>query len=101
MKPEQRPPTKRRLGTLALYYIFWAAILILLGALFVNQMESYNERRAELTRINTEVEREQAEYVRLTYQLESLDREDYIERLARDILGMVRPNEIVFRNMAE
>ncbi|MCL1845606.1 MAG: septum formation initiator family protein [Defluviitaleaceae bacterium] len=100
MKTVEIKKKRGRPVVLIFYYIFWAAILILLGALFVSQMEIYNELRADLTRLNADVEREQDRYRSLTYELERLDRDDYIERLARDILGMVRPNEIVFRNMA-
>ncbi|MCL2356420.1 MAG: septum formation initiator family protein [Defluviitaleaceae bacterium] len=83
------------------YYIFWATILILLFALFITQMENYNELRAEYTRLNAEIERERAENLRLTEHIDSLDSDAYVERFARDVLGMVRPNEIVFRNTAE
>lgn len=103
MKSEKKPPPvkKRRFTVVhATYVAFWAAILILLGALFVTQMESYNELNARLTQANAAVERERERYESLRYQEALFDRDDYIERLARDMLGMIRPNEIVFRNIA-
>jgi cell division protein FtsL len=98
MQPAKKK--KSRL-VLALYIAFWAAVLIMFGGLFISQMESYNELQAELTRLNAQIAREQAEQERLQLQLNLFDGDAYIEQLARDRLGMVRPNEIVFRNIAE
>lgn len=84
-----------------LYIVFWAVVLILFGGLFISQMESYNELQKELTRVNSDVSRAKVENERLETQLSFFDSDAYIERLARERLGMVRPNEIVFRNIAE
>lgn len=99
---ERRRVKKReRPMVLALYVIFWATALIMFGGLFVSQMDSYNNLQAELTRVNTEIERAQAERDMLEFQLSFFDSDAYMEQLARNMLGMVRPNEIVFRNIAD
>jgi cell division protein FtsB len=85
---------------ITLYIIFWSAILIMFGGLFVGQMENYNALSAELTRINALVAEEQAEAEQLDIQLTFFDSDAYMEYLARR-RGMVRPNEIIFRNIAE
>lgn len=86
---------------LTLYIVFWSAIVIMFFILFVSQMESYNELNAELTRLSNSIAAERAEYERLQMQLTFFDSDTYIEQLARERLGMVRPGEIVFRNIAE
>jgi len=76
-------------------------MIVMFAWLFVNQMESYNDLQAQLTRINANIEAERAENYRLTMQLTFFDSDMYVEQLARDRLGMIRPGEIVFRNIAD
>jgi cell division protein FtsB len=80
--------------------MFWIAILVMFAILFVSQMESYNELQAQLAQTNANIERAQAEQSRLEQQLTFFDNDFYIEQLARE-RGLVRQNEIVFRNIAE
>ena len=100
---EKRERIKKRESPIVnvLYITFWAVIIIMFTALLFFQMESYNEKQAELARVTANLEREKAEYEQLQYQLSLFDSDAYIEQLARDRLGMVRQNEIVFRNIAE
>ncbi|MCL1863451.1 MAG: septum formation initiator family protein [Defluviitaleaceae bacterium] len=97
----KRIKKRERPLVLALYFIFWAVALIMFGGLFVSQMESYNNLQAEITRLNTEISRAQAEKEQLEIQLSFFDSDAYLEQLARNMLGMVRPNEIVFKNIAD
>jgi len=99
-KPIEKPKIKNKIS-LTLYVIFWALILIMFSGLIVTQAGQYNELRATLDRINEDVAREQAIYNDLNHQLQFFDSDAYIEALARERLGMIRPNEIVFRNVAE
>ncbi|MCL1843024.1 MAG: septum formation initiator family protein [Defluviitaleaceae bacterium] len=86
---------------LTLYITFWLSIVIMFIFLIVNQAGSYNVLRAELDMINANIERERFENERLQLQYTFFDEDAYIEQLARHTRGMVRPNEIVFKNMAE
>ena len=91
---------KRRMSN----FLFMLVCLLILGgfvALITRQAASYNELRAEHIRIETELERAQATYNALRYQMAHFDSDAYIERLARDRLGWVRPNELVFRQRTE
>lgn len=85
---------------MGLYITFWVSILVMFFLLFLNQMESYNTLRADLTRLEAEVAQAQAEAYSLELQLTLFDSDVYLEYLARR-RGMVRPNEIVFRNVAD
>lgn len=85
---------------LTLYITFWTAIFIMFVWLFFNQMDSYNELHSQLTALNANIAREQEEAARLEVQMYLLDTDAYLEELARR-RGMVRPNEIVFNNIAD
>ena len=80
---------------------FWATIVVMFTVLIVTQATRYNELRAELYRINGEIAAERAMEADLEMRLLFLDSEAIIERLARERLGMVRQNEIVFVNIAD
>ena len=106
MDERKRPPQRSRIKkrekpfVLALYILFWLAILGLFAVLFVTQAGEYNELNAELTRIEGEVERARMEVHNLQMQYALFDSDLYIEQLARN-RGMVRQGEIVFRNIAD
>lgn len=99
-KQKAKPKVKNKIS-LTLYVVFWALILIMFSGLIVTQAGQYNDLRATLDRINEDVAAERAIYNDLTNQLQFFDSDAYIEALARERLGMIRPNEIVFRNVAE
>jgi len=71
------------------------------SALIITQAGQYNELRETLHRIEGEVAAERAIHDDLNRQILFFDSDAYIETLARERLGMIRPNEIVFRNIAE
>ena len=85
---------------LGMYIIFWVAVLAMFAMHLLSQMESYNALQAELSRINGNISAAAAEKERLEYELSFFDSDAYLEQLARERLGMARPNEIVFRNIA-
>ena len=98
--PVAKPLVKHKFS-LVLYVIFWAMILTMFGAMIITQAGRYNQLRADFARIDGDVARERAIYHDLNNQLLFFDSDTYIETLARERLGMIRPNEIVFRNIAE
>ena len=68
--------------------------------LIITQAIRYNELSAELERINADIAAERAMEADLEMRLLFLDSDAIIERIARERLGMVRQNEIVFVNIA-
>jgi len=98
---DQNKPKKKRRFSMFLYIIFWIAIIGMFSGMVVVQMSNYNEYRADLLRIQADIAREQAIYADLRLQMTMFDSDAYIERLARERLGMVHPHEIVFRNIAD
>ena len=92
---------KPRPRLVLIFVIFWMVLIGLCFALVVGQAGRYNELRSELDSVQADIERATARYYDLRHQLQFFDSDAYIERLARERLGMVRPNELVFRNVAE
>jgi len=97
---QEQKAKKKRPIVLVLYMVFWAALLIMFGGLFVGQMEYHNSLQAELTQLNARTAEARAESEQLDIRLAFFDSDAYMEYLARR-RGMVRPNEIIFRNIAE
>ena len=90
---------KRRIGIA--YIIFWVLVLFMLAGFIISQAGTYNELRLELIHRQMEEAFEREVLHNLEIQLRFFDSDVYIEQLARERLGMIRPNEIVFRNVAE
>ncbi|MCL2225698.1 MAG: septum formation initiator family protein [Defluviitaleaceae bacterium] len=98
MNPEKRK--KENPIVITLYIIFWSAILVMFGGLFVSHMDEYNALQAERTRVYSAIAEAQATAEQLEIQLTFFDSDAYMEYLARR-RGMVRPNEIIFRNIVD
>ena len=83
-----------------IYVVFWVIIIGLSLMLIMDQAGEYNELRAEADHLQGEIDRINASNNVLEFQIEFFDSDAYIEQQARDRLRMVRPDEIVFRNVA-
>ena len=98
----EKPKRKRSRPLYNFFFIvFWAIIIVMFTVLIFTQAVRYNELSAELERINTEIAAERVMEADLEMRLLFLDSDAIIERLARERLGMVRQNEIVFVNIAD
>ena len=99
--PEKRrgKKRKRRFKTL-MFFLFWLFIIASFGVLTVSQANNYNNLRADLLDIETRILAEQAVIEDLDLQIMFFDSDAHVEQLARERLGMVRTDEIVFRNIA-
>jgi len=95
-KPIKQPDKKRKLGTF-IFVAFCLLVLVAFSALISRQASIYNDLRVVNNRYEAELARQLVIYEDLNYQLAHLDSDAYIERLARERLGWVRPNELVFR----
>ena len=54
------------------------------------------ENKAEIARLNEEIEYEKARQEEVESVRESVDTDEYIERIAREKLGMIKANEKIF-----
>lgn len=82
-----RPRLTRRAAGLA-------AVVALLATASVVPLRQYAEQRGELAELEREVAELRAERDRLEAEVERLQDPEFLERLARECLGMVRPGEI-------
>jgi len=81
--------------------ILCVAILGVFLTLIANQADAYNALQAQYDIIQENLARQVAIYEDLQYQLAHFDSDSYIEALARERFGWVRPNEIVFRMITD
>jgi cell division protein FtsB len=84
-----RPRLSRRAAGLA-------AISLLLATAGVVPARQYMAQRAELDVLQHQIELLEGERGRLERRLDRLEDPEYLERLARECLGMVKPGEIAF-----
>ncbi|MCR6515038.1 MAG: FtsB family cell division protein [Clostridium chrysemydis] len=73
-------------------------ILVLVGYIvisFVRQEMAIRRIEDEISQKQTELEKLKDENVRLEEQVKNANSDDYIEKLARERLGMLKPGEII------
>jgi len=82
------------------FFVFWVISVIAFGAALYGEMETERELTARLAIIQANITEQTNREEQMRIELELFDSETYMETLARR-RGMVRPNEIIFRNTAE
>ena len=61
----------------------------------------YQELQEELSVVTAEIEAEQEKQLNFETRKEYYNSDSYIEQVAREQLGMVKPNEIIYINRSE
>lgn len=92
---------KKKKTRMFLYIPFWVLIVGMFIGLFAIQYSRYQDYRIELDRLTLELAREEQAASDLRYRQAFYESDAYIEQLAREMLGFVRQDEIVFQNIAE
>jgi len=98
---KKRKMKKPRAKFTLVFMVFWMVLLGLSFALVVGQAGRYNELRSELESVEADIARATERNYDLQHQIDFFDVDAYVENLARERLGMLRPNELIFRNTAE
>lgn len=62
----------------------------------ISQQVTINQKSKEIETLQSKVDAAAEESKRLEQEIESLNDPEYLERIAREKLGLVRPNERVF-----
>ena len=91
---------RRRKLNLFLYIPFWLLIAGVFTGLVITQMSRYEYYCRDLERLRAELAREQQIAYDLIYRRAFYESDAYIEQLARERLGFVRQDEIIFQNIA-
>ena len=97
---KEKKRKKRKSRFTWVFAIFWLGVIGLAFSLIVGQAGRYNQLREEYMIIQENIARVLEVQHQLQLEREFHDADAYVERLARERLGFVRPNEIVFRNIA-
>jgi cell division protein FtsB len=72
------------------------ALVLLLVAAGTGVFRQYLAQRAQIDRLERQVDSLEAERTQLEHRIRMLNDPGHLERLARRCLGMVRPGEILF-----
>lgn len=94
-----RQEKKHRLSTLALCIGFAVLGVYLVLSLISTQVEIVAKRQ-QLANVQALVDEQQAQNTELQRTMEAEDEEAYIERIAREKLGYVSPEEQVYVDMS-
>ena len=79
-------------------------LLVFVCAVFVGvgkQAVRYQEVKEEMAVVTAEIEAEQEKQLTFETRKEYYTSDSYIEQVAREQLGMVKPNEIIYINRSE
>jgi cell division protein FtsB len=95
------PQKKKRRKFIWLYLIVWIFTVAVFSGAAIIQASRYNGYRRELAEAEAALEQERQTYQELSDQIIYYESDAYIEELAREQLGYVKPGEIVFQNTAE
>ncbi len=74
-------------------------MIVICGAMIIKgimQQPQILENKAEIAKLSEEIEYEKARQKEVDNVRDSMDTEEYIERIARDKLGMIKANEKIF-----
>ena len=76
--------------------ILIVGILMYFCIVMAKQEITFNKYDKELKSYNTKISEEELKYKQLMSTKEQISSDEYIEEVAREKLGLVMPNEIVF-----
>ena len=77
--------------------VFIVAVSVGIG----KQAIRYQEVKEELAVVTAEIEAEQEKQLNFESRKEYYNSDSYIEQVAREQLGMIKPNEIIYINRSE
>ena len=77
--------------------IFWTGVALFFGVIFIKQQLNINELNREYENYNDQLSKLQVQSSQLNEQLKQSEKESYIEKLAREMLGLAKTGEIIFK----
>ncbi|HHX36643.1 MAG TPA: septum formation initiator family protein [Clostridiaceae bacterium] len=82
-------------------FLLLAILLIATIIVFIRQQNARAELLDRQAELNEQLDVISKESESLASQLDNVNNDDYIERIARDELGMVRPGEVIFDSASD
>lgn len=99
---EKRKRTKKSRKASSLFLRTFLLVFVVAVAVGVGkQAVRYQEVKEELSVVTAEIEAEQEKQMNFETRREYYTSDVYIEQVAREQLGMVKPNEIIYINRSE
>lgn len=92
LKKSQKPSRKKSKTA----KIFWAVVFLYVGYIFVQQQVRLHDLRVEEKQVAAEIKQAQSENEDLAHTKDIMESDEYIEKIARQKLGFVKPDEQVF-----
>ncbi|NLV87935.1 MAG: septum formation initiator family protein [Tissierellia bacterium] len=87
---------RRRKKKLKLGRILIILFMLYIGFTLLNQSKLMNELKGKKEKIELEIQTLQVEIDSLNEEIENSDSLQFVEKIARDELGMVKPREIIY-----
>ena len=87
----------KKKNNLNFYICFWSFLIIFFTYAYVSQTMKIRNYYVVKSEIIEDIESVRLDYIRLQSELQNTESYEFFERLAREELGMVKSNEIVFR----
>ncbi|MGM9550686.1 MAG: septum formation initiator family protein [Clostridia bacterium] len=79
-------------------WIFWGIVIACTVACVVSQQLTINKKKAEVARLEESIDAMNERKLELETQENTYMSDEYIEDIARERLGYVRSDEVVFRD---
>jgi cell division protein DivIC len=79
--------------------IFWIAIIAIFGVIFIKEQLMLIRLNSERRACKVQLSQIKAINSSLNEQVKLTSRGDYVEKMARQKLGLVKPGEIIFKDM--
>lgn len=77
--------------------IFWSGVALFFGIIFIKQQLTINGLNKEYKNYSDQLSKLQVQSSQLNEQLKQTEKESYIEKLAREKLGLAKRGEIIFK----
>lgn len=90
--------SKPRSMTYLLVFLFMSLFFALVSINFVMQVNQYNNLKRDQNRLLQQIEEQQQEKIKLSSWKDYYQSDAYLEKVAREQLGLVKSNEILFVN---
>lgn len=80
--------------------VCFISLVIVFVVSLVSINKEYKSRRAEAEALRTQVSQQQAENDELQDVVDTSDKDDYIEKVAREKYGYIKPGDRVYQDVA-
>lgn len=89
---------RKRKNTIVLFVPIWIMLAVFFGSAITMQMSKYHTYKEKERELLAEMDKEREHEEELNKELQYYESDAYVEKVAREKLGLVRPGEILFYN---